>query len=99
MEPNPKNISVRQGETFEVRLSSIPSTGYTVRVGNLPDQLELLDSKFEEGSQKSPLPGAPVTQVFRFRALHPGHAQITFESKRSWETTPAQTSVVQVDIT
>jgi predicted secreted protein len=99
MEPDPKNLRVHTGETFEIRLSSVPSTGYTVRVGTLPNQVELLDSSFEDGGKDSARPGAPVTQAFRFRAKQSGHAQITFEMKRSWETDPAQTSVVDVEIT
>jgi predicted secreted protein len=99
MLPDPKNLTVHQGDKFEIRLQSVPSTGYILQVGVLPEQLELLDSTFEPGGPGNPRPGAPVTQIFRFRALKAGHAQITFESRRSWEKTPASTSGVEVEIT
>lgn len=93
-----ESLTVNQGGKFELRLSATPSTGHTWRVVSLPEQVESLGSTFVQTGKNPPKPGAPVIQVFRFRATQPGSAEIKLELKRSWETTPAQTHVVNLTV-
>ncbi|HVP22239.1 MAG TPA: protease inhibitor I42 family protein [Anaerolineaceae bacterium] len=93
------NLTFRTGEEFEIRLTATASTGFIWRLGPIPEQVETLGSSFVQAGQDPPAPGGPSTQVFRFRAVHPGQAELTFELKRSWERTPAQTHVVNVTVT
>jgi len=93
-----ENLTIHPGEEFEIRLSATASTGFIWRVGSVPELVETLGSTFEQPGQEPPKPGAPATQVFRFRATRPGQAQLFFELKRAWENSPAQTHVVNVTV-
>jgi predicted secreted protein len=99
MAQDTENLTISQGGKFEVHLSATPSTGHIWRIAYIPDQVESLGSSFVQTGQDPPKPGAPVVQVFRFRAVNLGSAQIRLELKRSWETNPAQIHVVELTVT
>jgi predicted secreted protein len=86
---------VAVGQVFEVPLESNLTTGYRW-VANFDDALlELVDEQYEEDSD---LIGAPGTQVFTFRALSTGRAEVTFDYMRPWETEVLETQTLTVDI-
>jgi inhibitor of cysteine peptidase len=78
-------VSIKQGEEFEVRLPSNPSTGYAWQVTVQPDGIRLLDSVFLAPEGEQPVAGAAGEQVFHFIADRPGRYELQMELKRRWE--------------
>jgi len=83
-------IHLKTGESFELRLNSIPYTGYMwyVRKESTPllklahqSQADLPDSDEPGG----PLVGKPVYQVFKFEGKHYGQGVLLLHYVRSWE--------------
>ena len=62
-----ETITVAVAQEFVVRLKSTPTTGYVWEVQKLPEGIQFSGSDYEKpgGDIK---PGAPVTQVFRFKS-------------------------------
>lgn len=90
-----KIINVKVGEEFTVPIQSTPTTGYVWEVQSLPQSIQFLDSDFEK-PPGSVLPGAQITQVFRFQLLQAGEYPITFVLKRQWESNAAESLTVTV---
>jgi predicted secreted protein len=93
-----ETIEINTGTQFDVviTLDSNPSTGYSWVAVFDEDALVLVDQNYEPGN--STLIGAPGTQTFRFKALKSGQTQITMSYQRSWETSPIQTQVFNIDV-
>ena len=70
------------GNIFEVPLNANFTTGYRWVVEYDNTLLELIDERYEV---ESDLIGGPGRQVFVFRALSVGSAQLEFSYKRPWE--------------
>ena len=88
-------IAVAVAQEFAVRLKSTPTTGYVWEVQKLPEGIQFSGSDYEKpGSDIKP--GAPVTQVFRFKAQKAGEYTITFVLKRQWETKAIESHTVTV---
>jgi inhibitor of cysteine peptidase len=94
-------MSLPAGGTLEVRLVSNPSTGYswTASVGGASVLKPVGESKYVP--LPKPLPGAPGTQVFTYKAEKPGTVEITYRYARSWEkgVAPVKTAKVTVTVT
>ena len=88
-------LTVVAGEPFEVELGAAPTTGYMWQLVTPPASVQLLGSDFKQPPAAAIGDGG--TQVFRLQAEHPGRFDLRFELKRQWETTPIQTSVIEVD--
>jgi predicted secreted protein len=98
-------LSATVGETFDVSLEGMPTTGFVWEVEIPPEArglIEPLGSGWtparSSDAQASPVAGAPAIQRFQFRALAPGEITLTFRYRRSWETTDAVRRTVMVRI-
>lgn len=90
-----KAMVVAVGEVFEVPLESNATTGYRWVATFDDGLLELVDEQYVADSD---LIGAPGKQVFTFRALATGRAEVTFDYSRPWETDVLETEALTVDI-
>jgi inhibitor of cysteine peptidase len=73
---------VRVGEQLAIALAGNPTTGYTWQVEAESDCLELLGQEFERGGQGV---GAGGQEVFTFRAVGKGEAEIACTYRRPWD--------------
>jgi inhibitor of cysteine peptidase len=82
-----------------IALESNPSTGYSWEASYDETRLELIEETYELGEYaKQGLVGAGGTELFRFKALKGGGAEIKMEYKRSWETEVLEQKVFTVDV-
>ena len=88
------NISVKEGEVFEIPLQAMPSTGYVWSLVSVPEGLQLLESSTDAGGAQRP--GDPITQVFHVKALHAGNYLLQFLHGRKWENTHTEDREFQV---
>jgi inhibitor of cysteine peptidase len=75
-------IHAAVGDRFAVELAGNPTTGYSWHVRAGSEHLDLLGQEYEPGGTAA---GAGGVEVFRFRALAPGEAEIDFDYRRPWE--------------
>ncbi len=82
-----------------IALESNPTTGYSWQASCDSTVLELVEETFELGIYaKEGIVGAGGTQLFRYKALTSGEAEIIFVYKRSWEADVLDVKVFTVDI-
>lgn len=95
-------IEVAKGEEFTIVLDSNPTTGYSWRLARPLDEdiLMLIGSEYLQPtpSSKTPVMGAGGREVWSFRALSPGQAEISLEYVRAWEkgSRPAESAAFRV---
>ncbi|MBB5918289.1 putative secreted protein [Nocardia transvalensis] len=89
-------ITTEVGHTVDVDLASTPTTGYRWYSPALPAGLELTGAVFTPapGGQ----PGDGGAQHFSLRATAPGRYRLEFVLRRPWESAPAATRVVDVEV-
>ena len=93
-------IRVQSAHLFEIVLESNATTGYSWRLGALPNPaiVKLRGSTYE--APQPDLVGAPGKERWQFQAMGRGDTSITLEYVRSWEEQPpAQTLTFQVTVT
>lgn len=91
--------SVNKEFVVLIALESNPSTGYSWEAEYDAAMLELVEETFESGEYaKENIVGAVGTELFRFKGLSNGKAEITFNYKRSWETEVIDTKVFTVEV-
>jgi len=82
-----------------IALESNPSTGYSWEASYDETRLELVEETYELGEYaKQGLVGAGGTELFRFKALKSGEANITMEYKRPWEEEVLEQKVFTVEV-
>jgi predicted secreted protein len=81
---------------FTVELAANPTTGFAWEAAELPDGVQLLDSRFTPPATARP--GAGGTQSFELQAARPGRLSLRFALRRSWETEAAQHETVEVEV-
>jgi len=84
-------IQARTGAVFSIALVSNPSTGFRWKM-TLPENdktVTFLGSEYV--ASREGMPGAPGTEVFKFRAATPGEMKVVFVYERPWETITAPT--------
>ena len=95
-------IGVAKGEEFTIILDSNPTTGYSWRLAQPLDGkiLALVGSEYLQPtpSGKTPIVGAGGKDLWVFKALAQGNAEISLEYVRAWEkeSRPAQTAAFKV---
>jgi len=79
-------IKVKVGQEFNITLESNPTTGYQWQLAKQLDRsiVELVRSEYRPS--ESGLLGAGGIEVWTFKAVKSGTAEISFEYVRSWET-------------
>ena len=84
-------ISANKEFVILIALESNPTTGYSWQASYDETILELVEESYELGEYaKQGLVGAGGTELFRFRVMKSGQAEITMVYKRSWEEPTAQ---------
>ncbi len=74
------------GETFEVALEAVPTSGFAWQVAGLDEtRLRLVADEVEVTSERI---GGSALQRLRFEALAPGETDLRLELKRPWESKP-----------
>ena len=80
-----KQIEVNMGDTFTVNLCSNASTGFRwVDSANISDKTIVQQIDHKNVAPSKAMPGAPGQQVWTFKALRKGTAQITNEYSQPW---------------
>jgi inhibitor of cysteine peptidase len=93
---DPTQVScVAVGELFAISLAGNPTTGYTWQAEANAQYLELVGQSFELGGAGA---GAGGHEVFRFRAVNAGKAEVAFEYRRPWGGEARDTKRFQVVI-
>jgi inhibitor of cysteine peptidase len=77
-------VQMHKGDTLTVRLGSNITTGFRWYVGESagPELQFVGESPYEEPSSKTPVLGAPGTQVFNFKAVGTGVVQVAMEYRQ-----------------
>ncbi len=77
-----KSINVHVNDTFNIKLASNPSTGYSWNTRFISPKIALINNEFIP-SDTLGLLGTPGTQKFTFKAIKLGHAKIIMDYARS----------------
>lgn len=97
---NGKEVDLGGGQVLQVKLKSIPGTGYAWTLDGDPAPLKLVKSFTQRKKSASGMAGAPQMSVFQLKANSAGLATVTFVYRRSWEynVPPAKTFSVRVNV-
>lgn len=80
-----KQIEVNIGDTFTVNLCSNASTGFRwLDSVNISDKIIIQQIDHKNVAPSKGMPGAPGEQIWTFKALRKGTAQITNEYSQPW---------------
>jgi len=80
-----RQIEVNTGDTFTVNLCSNASTGFRWSdSAKISDKTIVQQTDHQYVAPSKPMPGAPGQQVWTFKALRKGTAQITNEYSQPW---------------
>ncbi len=96
-----RNIHAKVGETFEISLEGAAGTGFRWEFDPQPAAIRSVKLLGESREAASTVPGGRTVHRFQFQAVSPGKVDLTFHSRRAWETTSAgttQTITVQIDV-
>jgi len=95
----PPPVRATTGETFDVRLEGIPTSGYSWELDphGLSGMVELIAAELVLPPGQAA--GGAAVQVFRFRATGSGEARLRFRYRRRWEAKPLRETQVSVTIT
>ena len=89
-----RTVQVTVGSVLVVRLFSNASTGYRWQPTLSGNPCLQLIRRWNRGDPE-PMPGAPSTQAFSYRAVRTGKARLLFYYSRPWEKNPlAEFSVI-----
>jgi len=81
-------IEVRVGQEFNITLESNPSTGYGWQLAKQLNEtvLVLVGSEFKPSESDELIVGAGGKEIWTFRAVNSGTAEISLQYVRPWET-------------
>ncbi len=80
-----RELTVKAGDTIRIELEAIGGTGYWWYINTLDaTHLELLSEESRVISEKGKT-GAPVMDIWRFKTLKKGSAEIRLDYYRRWE--------------
>jgi predicted secreted protein len=80
-----QTIKVAKGGQLTVKLAWSPGTGYDWVITKIDPSMLRQEGEASTEPAKEPMPGAPETRVFHFRALKSGNTTLEFQSRRSFE--------------
>ncbi len=87
------------GDTFPLRVSTNPSTGYSWSIGQQPDARVVCLFQTSIVKATVALTGAPQSQVWTFRAVSPGTTTLTLIYTRPFEHGAAPAKTVTLTFT
>lgn len=81
-------IEVKVGQEFNITLESNPSTGYGWQLSKPLNEtiLNLIGSEYKPSEESGLIVGAGGTEIWTFRAVKSGTAEISLKYVRPWET-------------
>jgi len=92
-----QDVTLTTADTLEVRLSSVPGTGYGWHISDpVPPVLRLIDEHLDLGGANAP--GAAATNILRFTPVSAGEGVLRLAYTRPWEknVTPKKTYSLHV---
>ena len=93
-----RSIELSEGQVLEVRLESLPTTGYKWSLdSDSTEKLKLIDQT--ETKPETPGYDMPVLQIFKFRAQQTGSGKLHLVYARSWEKSKPPARFYDLDIT
>ena len=92
-----KHINVQINDTFNIKLVSNPSTGYSWNEKFNSSKIAMINNKFVPNTDKT-LMGAPGMQEFTFKAVELGHTKIVMDYKCLWSDTDGKKIVYYVNV-
>ncbi len=85
-EDNGKEITVKEGAVFYVKLRSNPTTGYDWYIKSVPENIEPMGAKdYIPDKTKKSVVGSGGYTVFEFKAAKKGSGVLSLVYKRNWE--------------
>src|SRR5690554_3092078 len=93
------SIVLSQGETFDVRLNSNASTGYSWHILEIGDNLQLVTSEYRSDDVPPDLDGAGGYDLLTFEAVAAGTNDLVLHYKRSWEDDSTAARHWQISVT
>lgn len=90
---NGRALTLVRGDFLIVSLASTPGAGYGWKVAHIDRDLLRQAGNPQLIKNPNPVPGAPATQVFRFKAARRGSTRLELAYVRPWErgVAPART--------
>jgi predicted secreted protein len=80
-----ETISVKERETFEIRLAGNPKAGFLWKVSVPPEKAEHVRLRMTPPWEPNPSQiGGPIIQIFSFEALKAGTVTLTFTYRRGF---------------
>ena len=99
---NGGQVTVKVGQTINLRLEANPSTGFGWEVSQVDTKLlaQEGDKNYAPASQNKPVAGGGGWEVFRFAVQQKGETTLKLIYHRSWEkgVEPAKTFEVKIQI-
>lgn len=97
-----ESMVVKKGKSFNIKLSSKPSTGYSWHLAEQPDSeyLRLEAAHYNPGANPHGLEDKDGLQTWQFKALKDGETTLRFAERKSWEghLAPKQTKEYTISI-
>ena len=82
----PGNITIKSGDTFEIKLESNPTTGYSWRLAESPSgTIQNISNVYEPRKTSGNIVGSGGTEIWTFKAVSKGNIILNFEYARPWE--------------
>ena len=104
----PYNISVKNGETFQIKMHAVAGTGFTWNVGEATNLVSFNNKKetvyeadpTETSDGETPKVGGKKVQVLEFTATKVGSGNLTLYYARPWEKDkePTEKCVIAVTV-
>ena len=91
-------VKAAAGGRVIVRLSWSPGTGYDWILTKHDPALLQQEGEATSEPNKEPMPGAPETRIFQFKALKAGNSTLEFQSRRVFEKQEAPKEVFRVQV-
>ena len=84
---NKSSVNLKTGDSFQVKLESNQTTGYSWKLSEITDVKVILpgSSVYETSSKDKNVAGAGGFETFTFKAANPGETKLLLEYIRSWE--------------
>ena len=93
-----QTVKVAAGGQVTVRLSWSPGTGYDWVLTKHDPEVLRQQGEAQTEPNKNPMPGAPETRIFQFKALKSGTSALEFQSRRIFEKNEAPQDVFRVQV-
>ncbi len=91
-----ESLSVKNGQTFSIKLDSQLSTGFSWKAVEISDNLKLKDERIK--TEESDKTGGIDIQEFIFTPLKPGKAALLFKYGEHWKKNPEFIKTFRVSI-